>query len=64
MADRLSGDFRIHKFEKFAGGGEGKRKYHCVQCLLHVRSEVKLDISVNSALFLFKKGLVLRNAIK
>jgi len=24
---RLSGDFRIHKLEKIAGGGEGKRKY-------------------------------------
>jgi hypothetical protein len=30
-----------------------------VKCLLHVRSEVKLDTCVNSALFHFTKGLVL-----
>ena len=31
-----------------------------VLCVLHIRSEVKLDTFVNSALFCFKKGLVLR----
>jgi len=35
-----------------------------VKCLLHVRSKVKLDTFVNSALFCFTKGLVLRNAIQ
>jgi len=29
---RLSGDFRIHKLEKFVGGGKGKRKYPARQC--------------------------------
>jgi len=29
---RLSGDFRIHKFEKMVDGGEGKRKYPARQC--------------------------------
>jgi len=33
-----------------------------VKCVLHIRSEVKLDTSVNSA-FRFTKGLVLRNII-
>jgi hypothetical protein len=32
-----------------------------VKCVLHIRSEVKLDTLVNSALFHFTKGLVLRN---
>jgi len=35
-----------------------------VKCVLHIRSEVKLDTSVNSALFRFTKGLVLRNIIQ
>jgi len=33
-----------------------------VKCVLHIRSEVKLDTFVNSA-FRFTKGLVLRNII-
>jgi len=35
---RLSGDFRIHKFEKIVGGWEGKRRYparHCKVCAAH-----------------------------
>ena len=55
---RLSGDFRILKLEKIVGGGEGKRKYPARQC------KVKLDTFVNSALFRFTKGLVLRNTIQ
>jgi len=35
-----------------------------VKCLLHIRSEVKLNTFVNSALFSFTKGLVLRNIIQ
>ena len=32
--------------------------------VLHIRSEVKLHTFVNSALFRFTKGLVLRNTIQ
>jgi len=35
-----------------------------VQCLLHIRSKVKLDTFVNSALSHFTKGFVLRNTIQ
>jgi len=35
-----------------------------VKCVLHIRSEVKLDTFVNSALFHFTKGLVLGNTIQ
>jgi len=35
-----------------------------VNCVLHIRSEMKLDTLVNSALFCFTKGLVLRNTIQ
>jgi len=35
-----------------------------VKYVLHIRSEVKLDTYVNSALFRFTKGLVLRNTIQ
>jgi len=34
-----------------------------VKCVLHIKSEVKLDTFVNSELFRFTKGLVLRNII-
>ena len=63
---RLSGDFRIHKLEKIGGGGERKKKSPARQlkCVLHIRSEVKLETSVNSALFCFTKCLVLRNTIQ
>ena len=37
---------------------------HSVHCVLHVRSKVKLDTFVNSALFQFTKGLVLRNTLQ
>ena len=35
-----------------------------VKCVLHVRSEVKLETFLNSVLFCFTKGLVLRNTIQ
>jgi len=35
-----------------------------VKCVLHIRSEMKLETFVNSALFCFKKGLVLRNTLQ
>ena len=35
-----------------------------VKCVLHIRSEVKLDTFVSSALFHFTEVLVLRNAIQ
>ena len=63
---RLSGDFRIHKLEKIlvVGRERGSILQDNVKCVLHIRSEVKLDAFVNSALFLFTKGLVLRNTIQ
>ena len=36
----------------------------CIKCVLHIRSAVKLDTFVNTALFRFTKGLVLRNTIQ
>jgi hypothetical protein len=35
-----------------------------VKCVLHIRNEVKLEKFVNSALFRFAKGLVLKNTIQ
>jgi len=35
-----------------------------VKGVLHIRSEVKLETFVNSALFHFTKGFVLRNTIQ
>ena len=66
LPGRLYGDFTIHKLEKIGGGGERKKKSPARQlkCVLHIRSEVKLETFVNSALFLFAKGLVLRNTIQ
>ena len=63
---RLFRDFRIYKLEKIVGGGEEKRSilHDSVKCVLHIRSEVKLDTFVNYALFRFTKGLVLRNTIQ
>jgi hypothetical protein len=64
---RLSGDFRIHKFEKkiFVVEREKRSILHdSVKCLLSIRSEVKLDTFVSSALFRFTKGIVLRNTIQ
>ena len=44
---------------------EGREKRSILQdsvkCMLHIRSEVKIETFVNSALFGFTKGLVLRN---
>ena len=61
-----SGDFRIHKLEKLlvVGREKGSILQDSVKCVLPIRSEVKLDIFVNSALFRFTKGLVLRNTIQ
>jgi hypothetical protein len=36
----------------------------CVKCELRIRSEVKLDTFVNSVLFHFTRGFVLRNTIQ
>jgi hypothetical protein len=61
---RLSGDFRIHRLEKMVGGGEGKKRsilQGSVKCVLAITSEVKREIFVNSALFRFTEGLVLKN---
>ena len=65
-ARQTLGDFRIQKLEKTVAGGKGKMKYQqdSVKCMLHIRSEVKLDTFVNSALFHSTKGLVLRNTIQ
>jgi hypothetical protein len=59
---RLFGDFRIHKLEKTFDGRKGKKSI-LQDSVLHIRSEVKLDTFVNSALFCFTKGFVLRNTI-
>ena len=62
----LFGDFRIHKLEKTVACGKDKRSIlqGSVKCVLHIKSKVKLDTFVNSALFCFTKGLVLRNTIQ
>jgi hypothetical protein len=61
---RLSSDFRIHKFKKLLVVGREERSTlpDSVRCVLHI-SEVKLETFVNSALFCFTQGLVLRNTI-
>jgi hypothetical protein len=64
LPGRLSRDFSIHKHEMFAGGEENM-KYPARQCsVLHIRSKLNLETIVNSALFHFTRGLVLRNAIQ
>jgi len=65
LPGRLSSDFRIHKLEKFMVVGREERSIlqDSVKCVLHIRSKVKLETFVNSALFRFTKGLVLRNTI-
>jgi len=66
LPGRLSGDFRIHKLEKIFVVGRKKRSIlqDSVKCVLHIRSEVKLDTFVNSALFCFTQGLVSRNTFQ
>jgi hypothetical protein len=61
---KLSRDFRIQEHEKMCVGGRERRRIlqDSVKCVLHVRSEVKLETFVNSA-FQFTKGLILRNTI-
>jgi len=46
------------------GREKGSTQQDSEKCVLHIRSEVKLDAFVNSALFRFTKGLVLRNTIQ
>jgi len=57
---RLSADFSKHKLDKIVAGGKGKKKYPARQykvCAAHKkRSEI-----LNSTLFCFTKGVVLRN---
>jgi len=52
--------------KKMVVAGREKRNIlqYGVECVLHQRSEVKLETFVNSALFCFTKGLVLRNTIR
>ena len=44
-ARQILGDFRIQKLVKTVAGGKGEMKYQqdSVKCMLHIRSEVKLD---------------------
>jgi hypothetical protein len=65
---RLSSDFRIRiqteKEKKLVVGREKKSILQdSVKSVLHIRSKVKLDIFLNSALFCSTKSLVLRNII-
>ena len=46
------------------GREKGRTLQDSVKCVLHIRSEVKRETFVNSALFSFTKGLVLRNTIQ
>jgi len=46
------------------GREKGSILQDSVQCVLHIRSEAKLDTFVNSAFFRFTKGRVLRNTIQ
>ena len=59
----MSRDFSKHKLDKTVDE-EGKKKYlarQCNKCKLCVRSEVQQGTFVNSALFHFTNGLILRN---
>jgi len=46
------------------GREKGSILQDSVKCVLHIRSEVKLDTCVNSGLFRFTNGLVSRNTIQ
>ena len=46
------------------GRKKGSILQDSVKCVLHIKSEVKLDTFVNSVLFCFTKGLVLRSIIQ
>ena len=46
------------------GREKGSILQDSVKCVLHIRSEVRLDTFVNSALFRITKGLVLRSTIQ
>jgi hypothetical protein len=58
-----SGDFRTHKLEKIGAGAKWKKstQLDSEKCMLHIRREVQQDTFVNSALFRFTKGPVLKN---
>ena len=55
----------LQNFKKFlvVGREKGSILQDRVKCVLHIRSEVKPDTFVNSALFRFTKGLVFKNTI-
>jgi hypothetical protein len=65
-AGRLSGDFKYRNWKKLLVVGREKRSIlqDSVKCVLHIRSEVKLETFVNSVLFRFTMGLVLGNTIQ
>ena len=55
-----------HELEKLLVVGREKRSIlqDSLKCVLHIRSKVKLETFVNSVLFCFTKGFVLRNTIQ
>jgi hypothetical protein len=58
----MSRGFNKHKLDKT--DEEGKRKYPARQCnkhMLRIRSEVQQGTFVNSALFHYTNGFILRN---
>ena len=46
------------------GREKGNTQQDSVKCMLHIKSEVKLDTFVNSVLFCYTKGLVLKDTIQ
>jgi hypothetical protein len=63
---RLSGDFRTHKLEKLlvVGREKGSILQDSAKCVLRITNVVKTDTFVNTVLFRFTKGLVLRNTVQ
>jgi hypothetical protein len=60
-------DFSIHEVENIVASGEGKKRsilQDSVQCVLHIRGEVKLDTFVNTAFYCCTLSLVLRNTFQ
>jgi hypothetical protein len=58
-------DFTLHNLKTLLPvDREESTLQESVKCVLHIRSEVKLDTFVNSVLFHFTKFLVLRNTIQ
>jgi len=63
LPGRVAGDFSKQKQDRISVGGKARGILQdSVKCVLHVRSVVKLDIFVYSALFRFNNSLVLKNA--